>query len=164
MKNSQIKKIIEGYAVSVSKRRKKDKLEKGEEEEEEKGRIAILAQQIVDMVSEAEGEMKKEEEHRDTKLIGVVAGQLVQLLFAARASSLGALDCPEKYIKFDKQGGLEFVFLHIKGWRNNEQKSTGRKIPFTRRGRDAVPLGVGRSLSDAKNGSLAFIIALKIVS
>jgi hypothetical protein len=66
------------------------------------------------------------------------------MLFAARASSLGAIEVPAEEIKFDAQGGLEFGFLHIKGWRNQQQKSTGRKLPFRRRGRDAVPVGVDK--------------------
>ena len=50
----------------------------------------------------------------------------------------------EKDIAFDKQGSLEFVFRKIKLWKNGEQKSTGRRLPFRRQGRDAIPKGENR--------------------
>lgn len=142
--NQQIQKIIEGYAGAVQKRRKKKKKEEGKDEEEEKGRVAIPARQVVEMVEDAEEEMQKEKEDQDGKKIGVVAGQLVQMLFAARASSLEAVEEVERDIVFNEQGSLEFVFRKIKLWRNGEQKSTGRMLPFRRQGRDAIPKGKNR--------------------
>ena len=42
------------------------------------------------------------------------------------------------------KGGLEFCFRKIKAWRNGQQKSTGRQLPFRRQGRDAAPKGVNK--------------------
>jgi hypothetical protein len=104
----------------------------------------------VDMVEAAEKEIKKERDEAgegNTHLIGVVASQLVQILFAARASSLGAIsnvygeDPSERHLRFNQGGGLEMVFLHVKGWKNGKQKTTGRKLPVWRMQRDAIPPG-----------------------
>ena len=80
-----------------------------------------------------------------------MAGQLVQMLFAARASSLGAVEEIEKDIAFSADGGLQFVFRKIKGWKNDQQKSTGRKLPFRRQGRDAVPRGMSKRTRQGKD-------------
>ena len=74
----------------MKKRRHKKKRDEGKEEEGEQGRVAIPADQVVEMVEDAEEEMKKGGAEHDGEKIGVVARQLVQMLFAARASSLGA--------------------------------------------------------------------------
>ena len=50
----------------------------------------------------------------------------------------------EEDIAFNSEGGLEFVFRKIKCWKNGQQKSTGRRLPFRRDGRDAVPKGESR--------------------
>ena len=122
-KNKAIMDLKEGYRVVEEMRREFEGLKKDE-------RVCMPSDTFVDMVDQAEAAMTKcFRSAEGDKLIGITAGQIVQMLFSIRGSTLGAVK-DRKDIWVDKHG-LNVVIRKIKGWKTCKQHSTGWRVPIS---------------------------------
>ena len=123
-KNKAIMDLKEAYRVAEEMRREFEGLKKDE-------RVCMPSDTFVDMVDQAEAEMRKcFRSAEGDALIGITAGQIVQMLFSIRGSTLGAVK-DHNDIWVDEHG-LSVVIRKIKGWKAGKQHSTGWKVPISR--------------------------------
>jgi hypothetical protein len=80
-------------------------------------------------------------EASDCRLLAVLSWLLLTVLFAVRASTLGAMKSEADV--YAKDGKLCLVLHHIKWWRHGKQSGTNRRIPLVREGRYGIPFEVG---------------------
>jgi hypothetical protein len=104
-------------------------------------RVSIPGNTIQEIVVEGEQLMLDGREEATEKL-GHIATILMTLLFVIRASTVGGM-FSEKDIWLDENGHLCMTIRFIKCWVTGRQKSTGKKLPIERVGRDSIPPGEG---------------------
>ena len=102
-------------------------------------RVSIPGKTILDMIVAGETIISDGGEVATRKL-GHIATILMTLLFVIRASTLGGM-FSEEDIWMDDQGHLCMIIRFIKCWVTGQQKSTGKKLPIRRVGRDSIPPG-----------------------
>ena len=75
-----------------------------------------------------------------TRKLGHIATILMTLLFVIRASTLGGMVSDED-IWLDDSGHLCMIIRFVKCSVTGQQKSTGKRLPIRRVGRDSIPPG-----------------------
>ena len=75
-----------------------------------------------------------------TNKLGHIATILMTLLFVIRASTMGGM-LSNNDIWLDASGHLCMIIRFVKCWVTGQQKSTGKRLPIRRVGRDSIPPG-----------------------
>jgi hypothetical protein len=102
-------------------------------------RVSIPGNTIEEIIEEGEQLIFDEGEEATTKL-GHIATILMTLLFVIRASTVGGM-ASDNDIWFDSAGHLCMTIRFVKCWVIGQQKSTGKRLPIRRVGRDSIPPG-----------------------
>ena len=102
-------------------------------------RVSIPGNTIEEIIEEGKQLIPDEGEEATTKL-GHIATILMTLLFVIRASTVGGM-VSDSDIWLDTSGHLCMIIRFVKCWVTGQQKSTGKRLPIKRVGRDSIPLG-----------------------
>jgi hypothetical protein len=101
--------------------------------------VSIPGNTIEEIIDEGKQLILYEGEEATTKL-GHIATNLLTLLFVIRASTVGGMVF-DKDVWLDASGHLCMIIRFVKCWATGQQKSTGKKLPIKRVGRDSIPPG-----------------------
>jgi hypothetical protein len=136
-KHPQILKIKKKYEIEKHKDDKAFALANPEAVKEL--RVSIPGNTIQEIVLEGERLILDFREEATEKL-GHIATILMTLLFVIRASTVGGM-ISDNDIWFDDEGHLCMTIRFVKCWVTGQQKSTGKRLPIRRVGRDSIPPG-----------------------
>ena len=117
-------------------------------------RVSIPGNTIAEILGEGKQLILDQREEATIKL-GHIATILMTLLFVIRASTVGGM-ISDSDVWLDDKGHLCMIIRFVKCWVTGQQKSTGKRLPITRVGRDSIPPG-----SNAEHPrSIAFAIIM----
>jgi hypothetical protein len=149
-KHADILEIKKAYEVAVSKRREHKRAilqAAGLATQTKKKRITFPDSYLGRVIEQGEWTIGSDAAvwcemagERDRRLLGLLAWLLLLVLFAVRASTLGAMKQGDVYVQ---DGKLCLMLRHIKWWIAGRQLS--RNLPFPREGRYGIPFSADGS-------------------